>query len=280
MSLVKSFSVGNGDMFYIRHNSSTFTTIDCNLVSDRKDEILNEISEMSQGRDKQFISTHPDKDHIYGLGEYIRQIFINRFYAVRNIVSNTNLTYYSLYYNLLRHWLKLQKTIREPLDIDVLWPYVPNSTFQQELENTNKGGGCNNISPIFRYEEGGGSFMWMGDMETDFMEKIKNEVKLPKTNVLFAPHHGRVSGRVIKEWLDQLQPDIIVVGEAPSKELDYYTGYHHLTQNTAGDILFDCERGGINIYVSNRNYTVDFPLRNSNPIKEYRGLSYIGTLTI
>jgi hypothetical protein len=29
MSIVKSFSVGDGDMFYIKHNSDNFTTIDC-----------------------------------------------------------------------------------------------------------------------------------------------------------------------------------------------------------------------------------------------------------
>ena len=29
MSVVKSFSVGDGDMFYIDHNSDSFTTIDC-----------------------------------------------------------------------------------------------------------------------------------------------------------------------------------------------------------------------------------------------------------
>lgn len=29
MSVVKSFSVGEGDMFYIDHNSDNFTTIDC-----------------------------------------------------------------------------------------------------------------------------------------------------------------------------------------------------------------------------------------------------------
>jgi hypothetical protein len=29
MSIVKSFSVGDGDMFYILHNSSNFTIIDC-----------------------------------------------------------------------------------------------------------------------------------------------------------------------------------------------------------------------------------------------------------
>ena len=29
MSIVKSFSVGNGDMFYINHGSDNFTIIDC-----------------------------------------------------------------------------------------------------------------------------------------------------------------------------------------------------------------------------------------------------------
>ncbi len=29
MSIVKSFSVGDGDMFYIEHNSDSFTIIDC-----------------------------------------------------------------------------------------------------------------------------------------------------------------------------------------------------------------------------------------------------------
>lgn len=34
MSIIKSFSVGNGDMFYIDHNSENFTIIDCNLIDD------------------------------------------------------------------------------------------------------------------------------------------------------------------------------------------------------------------------------------------------------
>ena len=39
MSKIKSFSVGNGDMFYIKHNSDNFTTIDCCLTDDVKEEI-------------------------------------------------------------------------------------------------------------------------------------------------------------------------------------------------------------------------------------------------
>ena len=49
MSVIKSFSVGNGDMFYIRHGSANFTVIDCCLPDDRSDEILDEIEEKQKG---------------------------------------------------------------------------------------------------------------------------------------------------------------------------------------------------------------------------------------
>jgi len=47
MSIVKSFSVGNGDMFYINHNTDNFTTIDCCLSDEVKDDILEEIASES-----------------------------------------------------------------------------------------------------------------------------------------------------------------------------------------------------------------------------------------
>ena len=40
MSIIKSISVGNGDMFYIKHGSSNFTIIDCNIDETNKDESL------------------------------------------------------------------------------------------------------------------------------------------------------------------------------------------------------------------------------------------------
>ncbi len=44
MSIIKSFSVGNGDMFYIRHGSDNFTVIDCYLNDENtNDEIIDEI---------------------------------------------------------------------------------------------------------------------------------------------------------------------------------------------------------------------------------------------
>jgi hypothetical protein len=68
-----------------------------------------------------------------------------------------------------------------------------------------------------------------------------------------------------------------VIGEAPSRHLHYYSGYHTLTQNRAGDIIFDCDDPyKIHIYASNENHWVDF-LEDERQVKyDY----YIGTLNI
>lgn len=118
----------------------------------------------------------------------------------------------------------------------------------------------------------------MGDLENEFMEKIKDEVKLSKVNILFAPHHGRKSGRVIKEWLEKIQPDIIIIGEAPSEHLDYswYEGYNKITQNSAGDISFICSGDKIHICTS-KKYSVDF-LVEDRYAKTTEG--YLGTLNL
>ena len=68
MSIIKSISVGNGDMFYIKHGSSNFTIIDCNMDDTNKQKITDEIISESNNKDiTRFISTHPDEDHIHGL---------------------------------------------------------------------------------------------------------------------------------------------------------------------------------------------------------------------
>ena len=120
----------------------------------------------------------------------------------------------------------------------------------------------------------------MGDLETEFMNNIKYEVLFAKVNILFAPHHGRKSGKIPDEWMNIIDPDIIVMGEAPSENLDYagYNNYDKITQNTAGDIIFDCIDRKINIYVSNSGYSVSF-LSNDWLPSNY-GCYYLGTLNI
>ena len=272
MSVVKSFSVYNGDMFYINHNSSNFTVIDCCLNYDRTDEIIKEIKQKSQNKKiHRFISTHPDDDHIRGLEKLDEEWEILNFYCVYNEAYKKDETdsfnkycelrdsdkLFRLYKGCSRKWMNQE----EPGDgigragINIYWPNILNPEYIKALEDAAKGGSPNNISPIIRYSvKNGGSFMWMGDLETDFMESISDELCLPKTKVLFAPHHGRDSGKVPAKILNRIYPDIIVIGEAPSEHLNYYQNYFTITQNSARDITFKNENGAINVYCSDRQY--------------------------
>jgi len=73
-----------------------------------------------------------------------------------------------------------------------------------------------------------------------------------------------------------MAPRIIVVGEAPAEHLHYYQGYNTITQNTAGDILFDCQAGKAHVFTS-LEYDVDFL---ANESRTYGDLQYVGTLNL
>ncbi len=76
-----------------------------------------------------------------------------------------------------------------------------------------------------------------------------------------------------------MNPDIIILGEASSDNLDYatYDGYNTITQNSAKDITFECIEDKVHIYVSNSEYSVDFLDDEDTP--DYHDY-YIGTLNL
>lgn len=51
---------------------------------------------------------------------------------------------------------------------------------------------------------------------------------------------------------------MIVLGEAQAEHMWYYPGWDTITQNSAGDITFDCRSGRVDVYVSSPTYDVDF----------------------
>lgn len=150
MPRIKSFSVEKGDMFYIKHGSSNFTVIDCNLLAERREIIVDEIIKESKSKDiRRFISTHPDDDHIHGL-EYLnsRQQVLN-FYCVDNEVTKDNPDEHFVFYCQLRDSdkaFKLKKGCRRcwmneddevkrygQAGINVLWPIMGNSNYREAL---------------------------------------------------------------------------------------------------------------------------------------------------
>lgn len=163
--------------------------------------------------------------------------------------------------------------------INILWPSLDNEHYKEELEKAAAGESFNNISPIIKYSvQEGADVLWMGDLEKDLMEKIVNAVTFEKVSVLFAPHHGRDTGRVPNQWLNQLKPSVIILGEAPAEELHYYPGYNTISQNTAKDITLICVGDKVHFYVENPYYSVDF-LSNYGRTATTDG-SYLGTLDL
>lgn len=292
MSIIKSYSVGSGDMFYIRHNSDNFTIIDCDLCNENADEIIKDLREAGKGKGiSRFICTHPDEDHFGGIHLLDDAIPICNFYVVKNnAIKDRETESFKRYCQLrdgdkafyltkgcTRKWMNKDDDTRKSSGISILWPDTSNNYFKEALSACDAGESYNNTSAVIRYSiEGGASLLWLGDLETEFMENIFDSIKLEKTTIVFAAHHGRDSGKIPNSWLEILDPQIIVIGEAPSRHLNYYTGYKTLTQNSAGDITLDCDNDKVHVYTSNKNYSEDF-LKDEGASKFNH---YIGSLTV
>ncbi len=292
MSTVKSFSVGNGDMFYINHNSDNFTIIDCCLGDDTPSDVLSEVAGLSKQKGiTRFISTHPDEDHVLGLELLDKTITILNFYCVKNSVTKPDETdsfkrycglrdsdkAFHIFKGCGRKWMNQSDEARKTSGIEILWPDLGNEHFKEAMDAAASGERPNNISAIIQYSiTEGATFLWMGDLETEFMEAVEDALDLPPVDILFAPHHGRDSGKIPESLLAKMSPKIIVVGEAPSEHLNYYEGYNTITQNSAGDILFNCETGKVHIFAS-YDYAVDFLDDESQSLENF---NYIGTLSV
>lgn len=292
MPIIKSFAVGAGDMFYIRHGSDNFTIIDCDLCDDNRDNIIQELKhESKEKRIIRFICTHPDEDHFGGIHWLDDSMPINNFYVVKNqAIKDNNTDSFKRYCHLRdgdkafyihkgcsRKWMNKSDDEREGSGINVLWPETSNEHFIEALRACNAGESYNNTSAVIRYQlSGGASLLWLGDLETQFMEDIFDDIELEKTTIVFAAHHGRDSGKIPDSWLKKLDPQVIVIGEAPSRHLNYYTGYEILTQNSAGNITMECINNKVHFYSSEIGYTKNF--LNNEGRTSYP--NYFGSLTV
>ena len=293
MSIIKSFAVGLGDMFYINHGSDNFTIIDCFLNEENTDIILGQVGPLSRAKGiTRFISTHPDDDHIRGLEALDDEIDIVNFYVVRNKVTkeedtesfqkycelrdDTKKAFY-IYKACSRKWMNLEGDDRGSSGINILWPDVANKHFKQALADAEAGASPNNISAIIRYFlTDGAKVIWFGDMHREFMELIENDFDTSPIDIAFAPHHGRRTGRIPTSVLKKLSPKIVILGEAAVEDLDHYTGYNRIPQNIAGDIILECVEHKVHIFTS-KPCTAAF-LDNENKVLD--GAHYLGTLQV
>ena len=292
MSIVHCYDVGNGDMFSIRHNSDNCTIIDCSISKEDQDSLLGQVDKQREGKTiTRFISTHPDQDHLMGLSELDDHIEILNFYVVKNNATKDDETDdFKRYENLrdgdkafyihkgcTRRWMNQSNEERDSSGINVWWPVTSNEAFKQALQDAAAGKSPNNISPVITYSlENGVKMAWFGDLETEFMGKIASKISWPEVDILFAPHHGRDSGKIPASILEEMDPNIVVIGEAPSKNLNYYRNYNTITQNSADTIYFECVANWVHIYVGSSTYSVDFLKDKGASTYNY----YIGSISV
>jgi len=293
MIIIKSFAVGHGDMFYINHGSDNFTMIDCCLSDDNADEVLTELKALRAKKTiARFISSHPDDDHLRGLEYLEATVGIENFYCVKNAAKKDDETVsfstycelrddpkkaFYLFKGCSRRWMNQDGDGRGAAGINILWPDVSNVEFKAALADAEMGLSPNNISTVIKYSlNGGATALWMGDLESDFMESIEDVLELPPVDILFAPHHGRDSGKIPASMLEKMSPKIIVVGEAPSEHLHYYPEYNTITQNRAGHIVFGCDGQKVHVFTS-EEYEVDFLV---NEYMTFGNMHYVGTLNL
>ena len=70
-------------------------------------------------------------------------------------------------------------------------------------------------------------------------------------------YNRRRTGRIPKSIFDKIAPLIIVIGEAATEHLDYYSGYNTITHNSAGDVIFECVENKVHLFTS-KEYYVDY----------------------
>jgi hypothetical protein len=267
MTIVKSFATGFGDMFYVRHDSDDFTIIDCCIVEGR-DDILAEIREQSGGKAvTRFISTHAGDEHIRGLARLDDEIDLREFYVVENHATKPADTedferYRELHdstkaFFLERGCLSESGAGRGGAGIEVLWPVLENPDFQRALIAAEEGASPNNLSTIISYgHEEEVRMLWFGDLETEFMARVADEVELPRVEIVFAPCHGRA--RMPARWIEQIDPQVVVLGEASAEHSEYYEDRNHIRQKATGDITFECLEGVTHVYVGSDTYQAEF----------------------
>ena len=162
---------------------------------------------------------------------------------------------YAIKEGISRKWLNDKDDEHGCSGINFKWPVLSNESFKEALVKVKKGEEINSICPVFTYSiNEGPTYMWMGDLETKMQEAYYNACKdrIPRADILFQPHHGRTTGAVPDDLLNAIDPQIIIIGNAPSDYIDYGDSRKTITQNTAGDLTFVNEGNYIHIYSQNK----------------------------
>ncbi|RXK61777.1 MBL fold metallo-hydrolase [Lacibacter luteus] len=225
-----------------------------------------------------FIITHPDMDHLDGIQDLYSEFSITNTWDTDNkksIDADANFAGYNKedwqFYRKLRNGqVNTTKRLTYFAKNDNLYYNEDNLKIlcptPELLRNANECGNYNDSSYVLLYtppKSNGGKwkFLFAGDSEDNSWEYILSNHKedVANVDVLFAPHHGRDSGRSY-EFLKTVKPKVTLFGNASSKHLAYssYAASLRITNNQAGYIIMDISPEKVVLYVKNFEFARNF----------------------
>ncbi len=225
-----------------------------------------------------FIITHPDMDHLDGIKDLFDEFTITNIWDTNNtkeISDKANSGGYNM-----EDWKFYKKIRNSKSESPKRLTYYANNVNQyysedyikilcptpKILKECNEKENWNDSSYVILYtppKSNGGHWkiILAGDSEDITWDYILENFKDDVTNIdiLFAPHHGRNSGRNF-EFLKTLTPTVTLFGNASSKHLEYnsYNSEVKITNNQAGYVIMDIQENVIDLYVKNLEFARDF----------------------
>jgi beta-lactamase superfamily II metal-dependent hydrolase len=253
--------------------------------------ILNKLGKKNIFR---FIITHPDMDHIDGIKDFFESIKVNCFWDTDNNKKIANFEGggynqedWSFYLELRGEKNKsserrayLAGHFLNYFDEDSIHILAPTQKLIDEANSTED---YNDSSYVLLYtppKKDGTKWkiLFAGDSHDKTWAFILGNPEYKKMvsniDVLFAPHHGRDSGRNF-DFLKVLSPKITLFGNASSEHLAYdkYPGIR-ITNNQAGYVIMNIDTEQINLYAKNKEFASNF---RKNPKRKLSETSYSTT---
>jgi competence protein ComEC len=124
-------------------------------------------------------------------------------------------------------------------------------------------GDINDASYVIIYRSSAGRVIFPGDSNDKTWEYILENHKdlVSDAAVLFAPHHGRKSGREYS-FLDVVKPRVSFFGCAPSEDLAYSAWRNrdllYFTNNQCGNIHLYPVAEKVEVFIENSKYANDY----------------------
>lgn len=198
---VHYIDVGQGDSELIQVNGKNLL-IDAG-PNESRDKLMSYLKKQNIKKFDYVIATHPDEDHIGGMGDVIKKYPIDKFYTPKKIVNTKTFKY------------MIQQLRNKNMKIDTPEPGIKldlgkNTTAEMLAPNSMNYPDTNNYSVVLKITYGNTKFLFTGDAEkTSESEMIDKGYDL-SADVLKVGHHGS-SGSTSQQFLDKVDPKIAII---------------------------------------------------------------------